>query len=104
MLRAQYDLFRSVPVHLRRNVELAVGHPSVAAQKIQGGVGGDARQPVRRLQFVFELILPLKSLNEGLLRKILRVGYIADDTVDLDEDTAKKVGNKPILPLKFLRQ
>ena len=48
-------------------------HPPAATQKLERGVGCDARQPVRGLQFVFELILPLQGFDESFLGQVLRV-------------------------------
>ena len=78
-------------------------HPAVPPQKIERRIGRDARQPVRRLQLVLELILPLQRLDEGFLRQILRVGHIPDDAVNLDEDPAQIVGDEAILPLQAFR-
>ena len=69
-----------------RLVDLAKSGTAVAAQKIDGRVCGDSRQPVSRFLFVFELFLVLERLDEGLLGQILGVRDIPDDPVDLHED------------------
>jgi hypothetical protein len=52
---------------------------------------------MRRLLFVLELFLALESLDESLLREILRVVDIAHHAVDLEKDSPHIVGDKPIL-------
>ena len=58
----------------------------MAPQKIDGGVAGDAREPVRGFFRVFELVLPLEGFDEGFLGQVLSVGNVADDAIDQQED------------------
>ena len=100
MLAAQHTLLRVLGVTLRRDVDFAKRHATVPPQKIDRGVGGDARQPVRRLLFVLELVLALQRFDEGFLRQILRVGHIAHNAVNLHENPAQVLGDKAVLPLE----
>ena len=69
-------------------VDLAEIYFAVTAQKIDGRVARDAREPVRRLVQFLELILPLERLDKGLLGEILGVVNVPDDPVDQPEDAA----------------
>ena len=86
MLAAQQFLFRTFRVAFRRLVDLAKRGAPVAAQEIDRRIGGDPRQPVRGLLFVFELFLVLQGLDEGFLGQVLGVRDIAHDPVDLHEN------------------
>ena len=79
--------------------DLTKRHSAVAAQKIERGIGGDARQPVRGFQFVLELLLTLQGLDEGLLREILRVVDIADHTVNLPENAPQILRDEALLQI-----
>ena len=70
---------------------------SGAAQEIDGGVAGDARQPVRGFIQILELILALQRFDEGFLGQVLRVGNIAHDAVDQQEHAAHVVGHEAAL-------
>ena len=78
-------------------VEVGKTHAARAAQKIDGGVAGDARQPVRGLVQILQLILPLQRLDERFLGQILGVGDVAHDAVDQQEHAAHVLGHKPAL-------
>src|SRR5258705_177929 len=67
------------------------------AEKVEGGIGGDARKPVRRFFQILQLFLPLQRLNKGLLRQILSVMDITHQTIDLAKDPAHVVGDKLLL-------
>ena len=84
-------------------VDFAEGGAAAAAEEIDGGIGGDSRQPVRRFLFVLELFLMLEGLDEGLLRQILGVRDISHDAIDLHEDPPQVIGNKAILSLRSSR-
>ena len=71
----------------------------VPPQEIECGIGGDARKPVRRLLFVFDLILPLQGFNESFLGKILRIMHIAHNAVNLAEDPLHVLGDEPLLQI-----
>src|SRR5713226_6755612 len=102
MLGPEENLLGRIAAHLQARLQLTVGHAAVAAEEIERRVGGDPRKPMRRLLIVLELVLTLQSLDESFLRQILGVGGIADNAVDLDEDAAKVVGDKAVLPLQTL--
>ena len=55
--------------------------------------------PVRGFVQILQLILALQSFDEGFLRKILRVGHIAHDAIDQQENPAHVVGDKARLRL-----
>ena len=71
-----------------------------APQKIDGRVAGDARQPVRGLVQILQLILPLQRFDERFLGEILRVGDVAHDAIDQQEHAAHVLGHKPALLLR----
>ena len=66
----------------------------VAAQEIDGGVGGDAGKPVRGFFEIFQLALALEGFNEGFLGEVLGVVGIADDAVDEQENAAQVLLDK----------
>ena len=100
MLGPEENLLGRIAGHLQARLQLTVGHAAVAAEEIERRIGGDPRKPMRRLLIVLELVLALESLDEGFLRQILGVGGIANNSVDLDEDAAKVIGDKAVLPLQ----
>ena len=55
---------------------------------------------MRGLLLVLELVLPLQGLDKGLLGKILGIGGVAYNPINLLKNTAKMVGNKPVLPFQ----
>ena len=67
-------------------VDFAKRGAAAAAQKIDGRIGGDPRQPMGRFLFVLELVLVLEGLDEGLLGKVLGICDIFHDAVNLDEN------------------
>ena len=88
MLGSQHGLLgsrRRLTEGFDQRVDLAEIDLAVAAQKIDGGVAGDAREPVRRLVQFLELILPLEGLDKGLLGEILGIVDVADDPVNEQE-------------------
>ena len=56
-----------------------------------------------RFLFVFQLFLMLQGLNEGLLGKVLGVGDVLHEAVDLHEDPTEVLGNKAVLPFLELQ-
>ena len=79
MFGAQHGLLgrlRRLAQRFHRAVDLAEIDLAVAAQKIDGRIAGDARQPVRGLFRILELILPLERLDESFLGQILGVGHV----------------------------
>ena len=56
-----------------------------------------------RLLLVLQLFLVLEGLDEGLLGEVLGIGDISHNPVDLDENPAQVLGNKPILPFRQLQ-
>ena len=61
---------------------------SGAAQKIDGRIAGDPREPVRGLLQILQLIVALQGLDEGFLGEILSVGHVAHNAVDQQEHAA----------------
>ena len=91
MLRAQNGLlggFGRLTQRLDETIDLAEVDLAVAPQKIDGRIAGNAREPVRRLVQLLQLILTLESLNEGLLGEILGIVNVADNAIDEEEDAA----------------
>jgi len=86
MLGAQHAMLRALRLPFGRVLNLAKRRPGIAAQEIDGRIVSDARQPVGRLFLVFELILALQCLDEGLLRQVLGVGNVSHEPVDLPEN------------------
>jgi hypothetical protein len=72
----------------------------VAAQKIERSVGGDLRKPVRGLQLVFELLLPLQGFDESFLRQVLRVVDVAHHVVNLPENPSHIVRDETVLEFR----
>ena len=87
MLIAQHRFFRRLPVAVRRVIDLTEGGAPVPPEEIDGRIGSDSGEPVGRFFLVLELFLVLESLDEGFLSQILSVGDVADDAIDLQEDT-----------------
>ena len=82
------DLFGAFRMALRGILDFAKRGPPAAPQEIDGRIGGDPRQPVRRLLFVLELFLVLQRLDEGLLGEVLGVRDVPHNPVNLHENPA----------------
>src|SRR5208283_1856435 len=67
-------------------VERNGGRAAVAPQEVDGGVGGDAREPVAGLGEVAELVAALQRLDARFLGQVLGILDAADDVVDEQED------------------
>lgn len=94
LFAAQQRSFGRFQMPFRRFAQFHKRHAPAAAEKIERGIGGDARQPMRRLQLVFELVLPLQGFDESFLREILRVMNAADHTINLKENAAQMFGDE----------
>ena len=100
---SEHGRFRRFRMALGRLGDLAKRHPAVTSQKIERGVGRDARQPVRGFQFVFELLLTLQSFDESFLGQILRVMNVSDHAVNLQENAPQIFGDEALLQLPVLQ-
>lgn len=74
---------------------------ALAAEEVDGGIAGDAAEPLGSFLGVFELIFTLERLNEGLLGQVLGIGNIADNAIDDREHMAKIFANKAVLSFPF---
>ena len=74
---------------------------ALATEEIDGGVAGDATEPLGSFLGVFELIFTLERLDEGLLSQILGIGDVADDAINDREDTAEIFADKAVLGFPF---
>ena len=83
----------------RQVVEVSKVDAAVAAQMVERGVGGDAGKPMGRFVEIFQLLLTGKGLDKGVLGKVLRVGDIADDAVDEEEDALHVRLDEEVMPL-----
>src|SRR5580700_8616701 len=88
LLGAQQNILRTLVVAFRRGVQLAIGHPPAAPQEIDGRIRRYARKPMRRFMLVLKLLLPLQRLDKGLLGQVLGIGHVANDAVNLHENSA----------------
>ena len=79
--------------------QLHESNPPMPPQEIQSRIRRDPRKPVRRFQFVLDLILPLERLDESLLGKILRIVDIPHNPVNLTEDALQILLDEPLLQL-----
>src|SRR5581483_10399444 len=74
--------------------DLAEGDAPVAAEEIESGIGSDAGKPVCGFLLVLQLILTLESFDESFLRKVLGVMDVANDAINLEENTTEMLGNE----------
>src|SRR4051812_34686009 len=74
---------------------------SIAPQKIDGRVGGDARKPMPGLIKVLQLRFALQRLDEGLLGEILRVVHVAYDAVNQQKDAPQILLDKAGLRVRI---
>lgn len=82
----------------RHFVEVSKVDTAIAAQMVEGGVGGDAGEPMGGFVEIFELLFAGEGLDEGVLGEVLRVGYVADDAVDEEEDALHVRLNEKVMP------
>jgi len=73
VLALQDQVLRGFPVAEGGVLDFAERGPPGAAEKIDGGVGGDAGEPVGGFLLVLELFLVLEGLDEGFLGQVLGV-------------------------------
>lgn len=67
-------------------IEIGEVDTSIAAEMIEGSVSGDAGEPMGGFLKIFQLVFAGESLDEGVLRKVLRVSNVPDDAVNEQED------------------
>ena len=103
MFRAKQNLLGAFRVAFGRLIEFTKCRPAAAAHKVDGRIRGDSRHPVSGFLLVFELFLVLQSLDEGFLGKVLSVGDVLHQMIDLHEDPPEVLGNKAVLPLLELQ-
>jgi hypothetical protein len=89
--QGSFGIFRMV---MRRIGNLAESHTTVAAEEIERRIGRDAGKPVCSLLFILQLILTLESFDESLLRKVLRIVHITDNSINLKENPTEMLGNE----------
>ena len=87
----------------RKGIDFGKVDAGFAAEEVDGGIAGDATEPLGTFLGVFELIFTLERLDEGLLGQILGIGDIADNAVNNGEDTAKIFADKAVLGFPFRR-
>ena len=73
------------------------------AQEIKRRVGGNAGKPMRGFLLILQLLLPLQGFDERFLSQILRIGHVANHPINLQENAAKIVFDKPV-PLLLTSQ
>jgi len=103
MLAPQQQIFRTFRVALRRLINLTKRHPPMPAQEIKRRVGGNAGKPMRGFLLILQLLLPLQGFDERFLSQILRIGHVANHPINLQENAAKIVFDKPV-PLLLTSQ
>ncbi len=67
-------------------IEISEVDAAVPAEMVERGVGGDAGEPMGGFVQILQLIFTGERLDEGVLGEVLRVGDVADDAVDEQED------------------
>ncbi len=75
-------------------LDIAEADAVMAAEEIDGGIGGDAREPVGGFFGIAELFLALKHLDKDFLGEILGVVDVADDAVDEQEHAPHVAGDE----------
>ena len=94
---AEGSCFRRFKMPFRGLVDLAEHDALVAAEKIEGCVGGDSGEPVGGFIAVLELVLMLKGFDERFLGEVLSVFHVTDEAVDLAENAAHVLVDELVL-------
>ena len=55
------------------------------------------------LLLIFELLLVLQGFDKGFLGKVLSIGNVLNQVIDLHEDSPEVLGNKAVLSLLELQ-
>ncbi len=82
---------------LEERIDFSKVHAVLAAQEIDCRIARYPAQPLGGLGRVLQLVFALQSLDERVLRQILGIGYISDNSIDKGENTAKIVFDKAVL-------